>query len=243
MRTCRELGITTVAVYSELDRDAEHVRFADEAYALGGQTAAESYLNTDAILDAIRASGADAVHPGYGFFSENADFARALGAAGVTWIGPPPEAIEVMGDKISSRLAAQRADVASVPGTTEPITDASQILAFGEQYGYPIAIKAAFGGGGRGMKVVNDASEARGGVRVRAARSPGVLRPVRVLHGALPHPPAPRRAADLLRHARQRRVPRRPRLLDPAPPPEADRGSARAEHPRRDPRARWAKPR
>jgi acetyl-CoA/propionyl-CoA carboxylase biotin carboxyl carrier protein len=161
MRTCRELGITTVAVYSELDRDAEHVRYADEAYALGGQTAAESYLNTDAILDAIRASGADAVHPGYGFFSENADFARALGAAGVTWIGPPPEAIEVMGDKISSRLAAQRADVESVPGTTEPITDASQILAFGEQYGYPIAIKAAFGGGGRGMKVVNDASEAQ----------------------------------------------------------------------------------
>jgi acetyl-CoA/propionyl-CoA carboxylase biotin carboxyl carrier protein len=160
MRTCRELGIATVAVYSDLDRDAAHVRYADEAYALGGQTAAESYLNTDAILDAIRQSGAEAVHPGYGFFSENADFARALTGAGVTWIGPPPEAIEVMGDKISSRLAAQRSGVESVPGTTTPITDVSEILAFGEEHGYPIAIKAAYGGGGRGMKVVADASAA-----------------------------------------------------------------------------------
>ncbi len=160
MRTCRELGIATVAVYSELDRNALHVRFADEAYALGGQTAAESYLNTEAILGAIAASGADAVHPGYGFFSENADFARAVTAAGVTWIGPPPEAIEVMGDKISSRLAAERAKVESVPGTTTPITDVSEILAFGEEHGYPIAIKAAYGGGGRGMKVVDDAASA-----------------------------------------------------------------------------------
>ena len=121
MRTCRELGIATVAVYSDLDRDALHVRYADEAYALGGQTAAESYLNTDAILDAIEQSGAEAVHPGYGFFAENADFARAIAARGVDWIGPPPEAIEIMGDKISSRKAAAAADVASVPGTLEPI--------------------------------------------------------------------------------------------------------------------------
>jgi acetyl-CoA/propionyl-CoA carboxylase biotin carboxyl carrier protein len=160
MRTCRELGITTVALYSDLDRNAAHTRYADEAYALGGQTAAESYLNTEAIIDAIRQSGADGVHPGYGFFSENADFARAVTAAGVTWIGPPPEAIEIMGDKISSRLAAQRSNVAGVPGTTTPITDPSEILAFGEEFGYPIAIKAAYGGGGRGMKVVTSAAEA-----------------------------------------------------------------------------------
>jgi acetyl-CoA/propionyl-CoA carboxylase, biotin carboxylase, biotin carboxyl carrier protein len=161
MRTCRELDIASVAVYSELDRDAAHVRYADEAYAIGGQTAAESYLNTEAILDAIRKSGADGVHPGYGFFSENADFARAVTSSGVTWVGPPAEAIEVMGDKISSRLAAQRADVASVPGTTTPINDASEIVAFGEEHGYPIAIKAAYGGGGRGMKVVERADDAQ----------------------------------------------------------------------------------
>jgi len=159
IRACRELGIGSIAVYSELDREALHVRLADEAYALGGQTAAESYLNTDAILDVIERSGADAVHPGYGFFSENADFARALTAAGAIWIGPPPEAIEVMGDKISSRKAAAAADVASVPGTLEPIGDTSEIVAFGEEYGWPVAIKAAYGGGGKGLKVVHGPDE------------------------------------------------------------------------------------
>jgi acetyl-CoA/propionyl-CoA carboxylase biotin carboxyl carrier protein len=159
IRACREQGVKTVAVYSELDRDALHVRLADEAYALGGQTAAESYLNTEAILDAIDRSGAQAVHPGYGFFSENADFARAITERGVTFIGPPPEAIEVMGDKISARKAAEAVDVSGVPGTNEFISSTDEIRAFGEQFGYPIAIKAAFGGGGRGMKVVNEAGE------------------------------------------------------------------------------------
>jgi len=160
IRTCREMGIGTVAVYSNLDRDALHVRMADEAYALGGETAAESYLNTDSILAAIEQSGADGVHPGYGFFSENTDFARAITERGVTFIGPPPEAIEVMGDKISSRLAAEKAGVAGVPGRSEPLTSPDEVLLFGEEHGWPVAIKAAYGGGGRGMKVVASAADA-----------------------------------------------------------------------------------
>ena len=151
------MGIATVAVYSELDRNALHVRLADEAYGLGGQTAAESYLNTEAILDAIRTSGADAVHPGYGFFSENADFARAITDMGVTWIGPPAAAIDEMGDKVSSRLAAQRGGAPIVPGTTEFAQGPDEIRAFGDEFGWPVCIKAAFGGGGRGMKVVESA--------------------------------------------------------------------------------------
>ena len=160
IRTCREMGIGTVAVYSELDRNALHVRLADEAYALGGSTAAESYLNTEAILDVIKKSGADAVHPGYGFFSENTDFARAITEMGVTFIGPPPEAIEVMGDKISSRIAAQKAGVSGVPGRNETLKTAKEVISFGKEFGWPVAIKAAYGGGGRGMKVVHNADEA-----------------------------------------------------------------------------------
>jgi acetyl-CoA/propionyl-CoA carboxylase biotin carboxyl carrier protein len=160
IRACQELGIATVAVYSELDREALHVRLADESYALGGQTAADSYLNTEKILEIIERSGADGVHPGYGFFSENTDFARAITDRGVTFIGPPPESIEVMGDKVSSRIAAEKADVNGVPGTTEFLKSGDEVVAFGDEYGWPVAIKAAFGGGGRGMRVVESAADA-----------------------------------------------------------------------------------
>ena len=139
------------------------MRLADEAYSLGGQTAAESYLQSDLILDVIERSGAEAVHPGYGFFSENADFARAITDRGVRFIGPPPEAIEIMGDKISAREAADKVGVEGVPGTTEFLNNADEVVTFGNAHGWPVAIKAAFGGGGRGMKVVDnpeDASEA-----------------------------------------------------------------------------------
>ncbi len=159
VRAARELGISTVALYSDLDREALHVRLADEAYALGGRTAAESYLNTEAILRVVRDSGSDAVHPGYGFFSENADFARAITGRGVTFIGPPPEAIEAMGDKVSSRRAALAGGAPIVPGTTEFARSPDEIVAFGEDKGWPVAIKAAYGGGGRGMKVVHAAGE------------------------------------------------------------------------------------
>lgn len=154
------MGVATVAVYSELDRFALHTRMADEAYSIGGETPAQSYLNTSAILDVIEKSGVDGVHPGYGFFSENTDFARAITSRGVTFIGPPPEAIEIMGDKISSRIAAEKVGVLGVPGRSEPLSSPEEVSAFGNEHGWPVAIKAAFGGGGRGMKVVNNAEGA-----------------------------------------------------------------------------------
>ncbi|GHP16077.1 acetyl-/propionyl-CoA carboxylase subunit alpha [Rhodococcus sp. NKCM2511] len=159
IRAAADAGLASVAVYAEPDADAPFVRLADEAFALGGQTSAESYLVIDKILDAAAKSGADAIHPGYGFLSENADFAQAVIDAGLIWIGPSPQSIRDLGDKVTARHIAARAKAPSVPGTSEPVKDANEILAFVDEHGLPIAIKAAFGGGGRGMKVARTREE------------------------------------------------------------------------------------
>ncbi len=172
-RGWRELGIRTIAVYSDVDRDALHVHVCDEAYLLGPADPASSYLDIARIIDVVRRCGAQAVHPGYGFLAENADFARAVTQAGAVFIGPSPDAIERMGDKLSARAVARAADVPIVPGTVEPTDDVAVAIAFGEEHGYPVAVKAMFGGGGRGMKVVRDASEMAAAL-TSAAREAGV---------------------------------------------------------------------
>jgi acetyl-CoA/propionyl-CoA carboxylase biotin carboxyl carrier protein len=158
-RACRDAGIASVAVYADPDRDALHVRAADEAFALGGDTPASSYLDMDKVLNAARESGADAIHPGYGFLSENAEFAQAVLDADLIWIGPPPQAIRDLGDKVAARHIAQRAGAPLVAGTPDPVSGSDEVVAFAEQHGLPIAIKAAFGGGGRGLKVARTLEE------------------------------------------------------------------------------------
>jgi acetyl-CoA/propionyl-CoA carboxylase biotin carboxyl carrier protein len=159
IRAARDAGITSVAVYAEPDADAMFVQLADEAFALGGQTSAESYLVFDKILEAARKSGADAIHPGYGFLSENADFAQAVLDAGLIWIGPSPQSIRDLGDKVTARHIAERARAPMAAGTKDPVQNADEVVAFAKEYGVPVAIKAAFGGGGRGMKVAHTIDE------------------------------------------------------------------------------------
>jgi acetyl-CoA/propionyl-CoA carboxylase, biotin carboxylase, biotin carboxyl carrier protein len=158
-RACRDAGIVSVAVYADPDRDTVHVRVADEAYALGGETSAETYLAIDELLDVARRAEADAVHPGYGFLAENSAFAAAVIDAGLVWIGPPPSAIEALGDKVRARHIAEQVGAPLVPGTLRPVSGVDEVLAFAQQHGLPIAIKAAFGGGGRGLKVARSVDE------------------------------------------------------------------------------------
>ncbi|MBA3718827.1 MAG: ATP-grasp domain-containing protein [Nocardioidaceae bacterium] len=159
VRACRDAGIASVAVYAEADRDALHVRLADEAYSLDGATPGDSYLSIEKLLGVAERAGADSVHPGYGFLAENADFARAVSDAGRTWIGPPPEAIDSLGDKVKARHIAEKVGAPLVAGTPDPVDDAKQVVAFAEEHGLPIAIKAAYGGGGRGLKVARTMDE------------------------------------------------------------------------------------
>ncbi|MFB6148318.1 MAG: biotin carboxylase N-terminal domain-containing protein, partial [Halobacteriales archaeon] len=154
MRAANELGAETVAIYSDADKHAGHVQYADEAYNVGPARAADSYLDQSAIIEAAERAGADAIHPGYGFLAENADFAAAVEASDATWVGPSSEAMEQLGEKTKARSAMQAADVPVVPGTVEPVESADRVATLGEEYGYPIAIKAEGGGGGRGLKVV-----------------------------------------------------------------------------------------
>ena len=158
-RACRDAGIASVAVYAEPDRDALHVRIADEAFTLGGSTPADSYLDVGKILAVADQAGADAVHPGYGFLAENAGFAQSVIDAGLTWIGPPPSAIDSLGDKVKARHIAERAGAPLVAGTKEPVADADEVVAFAKEHGVPVAIKAAYGGGGRGLKVARTIEE------------------------------------------------------------------------------------
>jgi acetyl-CoA/propionyl-CoA carboxylase, biotin carboxylase, biotin carboxyl carrier protein len=159
IRACRDAGLASVAAYADPDRDAPFVRLADEAFALGGSTAGESYLAIDKLIDVARRAGADGVHPGYGFLSENADFAQAVIDADLVWIGPTPQAIRDLGDKVTARHIAMRAGAPLVPGTSEPVSGPDEVVAFAQEHGLPIAIKAAFGGGGRGLKVAREEKE------------------------------------------------------------------------------------
>ena len=229
IRACEELGVTTVAVYSELDRDAPHVQRAGEAFLLGPGPASESYLSIEKLLDAVQRSGAEAVHPGYGFLAENAAFAAALAERGITFIGPPASAIEAMGSKTRARELMAQAGVPIVPGTTEPVEtleDARKLIE--ETIGYPVAVKAAGGGGGKGFRVALSEDKLKDAFEGAAREGEKFFSDATVyLERYLPDP----RHVEvqvLADTPRQRDPPGRARLLDPAPPPEADRGVPRA---------------
>ena len=225
MRTCQRLGVRTVAVYSEPDSRSLHVESADEAVALGGSTAIESYLNIDKILDACKSTGCDAVHPGYGFLSENAVFAQRVADAGIAFVGPPASAIELLGDKISAKRTATRAGTPTVPGTEDPLPNAKAAIAAAAKVGYPVLLKPSAGGGGKGMHIVHSEDEIAAALASCQEVAAKAFGDDRCLHRALRHATAPHRNPDPRRFPRQLRVPERAGVLDPTPLPEGDRGS------------------
>ena len=241
MRAAHELGVQAVAVYSEADRLAPHVLAADEAYPIGPAPSAQSYLRMEALIEVAKRSGAEAVHPGYGFLSERAPFIRAVREAGLVFIGPPAEAVEAMGDKTAARRRMTAAGVPVVPGTQEPLRDAAEARRVAEEVGYPVLLKAAAGGGGKGMRVVREAGEieralAAAGNEARAAFGDDAVYVEKYLER-----PAAHRDPGAGGPARQRGAPGRAGVLDPAAAPEDDRGGALGGADARAARARWAR--
>ena len=226
MRTCRRLGIKTVAVYSEADVEAPHVQMADEAVCVGPPPSAKSYLAIDRIVEAARGTGAQAVHPGYGFLAENPEFAAALEAAGIVFIGPPVEAISLMGDKIAAKRLAEAAGVSTIPGHLDAINDPEHAARVAAMIGYPVMIKAAAGGGGKGMRVALDERDLAEGLARAQSEARSSFGDDRVFLEKFVREPRHIEIQILGRSARQRGVARRARMLDPAPPSEGDRGSA-----------------
>ena len=239
VRALRELGVASVAVYSDVDREALHARLADEAYHLGPTPAAESYLNVERLIEVAERSGAEAVHPGYGFLAESAAFARAVAEAGLTWIGPHPEAIEAMGSKVESRRIMGGAGVPITPGTEDPIDSAEAVREFAAEHGYPVAIKASAGGGGKGFAVARDKTEAEAAFERASREGEAYFGDGYVYLEQLPAEPQARGDPGPARQARERRPPGGEGLLDPAQAPEASRGVPEPGH--RPPRCarRW----
>ncbi len=241
IKTARRMGIKTVAVYSDADKDALHVEMADEAVHIGPPPAAESYLIIEKIIDACKKTGAEAVHPGYGFLSERAAFAEALKANNIVFIGPNVGAIEAMGDKIESKKFANAAKVSTVPGFLGVIETPEEAVSIADGIGYPVILKASAGGGGKGMRIAQTREEvAEGFARAKSEAKSSVRRRPR-LRRKVHRQPAPHRNPGAGRQARQRHLSRRARMLHPAPQPEGDRGSpvaaARRGNPQEDGRA------
>ena len=231
---CRELGIKTVAVYSEADENSLHVRFADEDVCIGPARSADSYLNVPAVISAAEITGADAIHPGYGFLSESAYLAEVCEACHIKFIGPSPQVIRLMGDKARARRVMKKAGVPILPGSDGPIESEDKAIKVAKEIGYPVIIKATAGGGGRGMRVVRAVGRAVARVQDGAARGRGGVRRRRRLPREVHRVAAAHRVPGPRRPARVGRPPRRARVLDPAPPSEAARGVAVAGAQRED---------